>query len=458
MPLNPDRNNPPNDKLMSDRYSKSRTLTEQSAKSIAGGAMLLDRRVDPPIVFVRALGNRLWDADGNEYTDFHAAFAAHILGHNHPEVNRAVSQAMGSGWSMMGSGATEWEIQLAELLRACVPSLERVQFTSSGNEAVAQAIRLSRAWTGRDDIIVTLGGYNGWNNDVAQAVMPEVEAVGPRLTNGEYQFSQVSAGIPEAVRRHLHIVNFNDADAVEAVLQRYPTACVVTEPVLHNIGVIPPQPGYLANLRGLCDRYGALLVFDEVKAGFRSTLAGYQSVVGVKPDLSVFGKTIANGYPLGVVGGRASVMALLDSPDPSWCVRLVGSYNAHPFTAAAAIATLEILQRDDAALYQRLEALGARLQKGLELVFAELGIGASVSRIGSAFCVYFCDHVPVDWHDLMTHHNFDLDRVYRRALIERGLYLFPQPCRQGSLSAAHTREDITRLIKATRDILKGFRN
>lgn len=441
---------------MSDRYCKSRALTEQSAQSIAGNGHA-DRRIEPPIVFVRAEGNRLWDADGNTYTDFHAAFAAHLLGHNHLEVNAAVSQAMAQGWSLMGSGATEWETQLAERLRDCVPSLERMQFTSSGNEAIAQAIRLSRAWTGRDDIIVTLGGYNGWNNDVAPTLMPELTTIGPRIANGEYAISPVSAGIPEAMQRHVHLVNFNDATSVEAVLQRYPTACVVTEPVLHNSGVIPPQPGYLAALRELCDRYGALLVFDEVKSGFRSTLAGYQSLVGVKPDLSVLGKNIANGFPLGVVGGRASVMALLDSPDPSWSVRLIGSYHIHPYAAAAAITTLEILQREDDALYQRLETLGKRLQKGLEMVFAELEITATVSRVGAAFCVYFMDHVPVDWHDLMTHHNFDLDRVYRRALIERGLYLFPQPCRQGALSAAHTRADITHLIEASRAILKGFR-
>lgn len=440
---------------MSDRYSKSRALTEQSRETIAGNGQA-DRRIEPPIVFVRAEGNRLWDADGNSYTDFHAAFAAHLLGHNHPEVNAAVSRAMEDGWSLMGSGTTVWETQLAERLRGCVPSLERVQFTSSGNEAIAQAIRLSRAWTGRNDIVVTLGGYNGWNNDVAPMMLPELTTIGPRVTNGEYAPAPISAGIPEVLQRHVHLVNFNDAASVEAVLQRYPTACVITEPVLHNCGVIPPKPGYLAALREHCDRYGALLVFDEVKSGFRSTLAGYQSLVGVKPDLSVLGKNIANGFPLGVVGGRASVMALLDSPDPSWSVRLLGSYHLHPFAAAAASATLDILQREDTALYQRLEKLGTRLQTGLEMVFADLGITATVSRVGAAFCVYFMDHVPVDWHDLMTHHNFDLDRVYRRALIERGLYLFPQPCRQGALSAAHTRTDITRLIDASRAILKGF--
>ncbi len=434
---------------MSDRYSKSRLLTQQSTQSIAGSGGLTN---DPPLVFVRALGNRLWDADGHEYIDHHAAFAAHILGHNHPEVNRAVSDAMARGCSLMGSGVTEGEIQLAELLREAVPTMERMQFTSTGNEALIQAIRLSRAWTCREDIIVMLGGYNGWHNDASHAVMPALELVGARRV-GEYQFANTPADLPADVRRHVHVVNFNDLDSVEDVLQRYPIACVITEPILQNIGVIPPQAGYLTGLRALCDRYGALLVFDEVRSGFRTSFGGYQSVVGVQPDLSVFGKSIANGYPLGVIGGRASVMALFDSPDPSWCVALNGTSNPHPFTIAAALATLTILKREQDAVYERLETLGARLQTGLEMVFAELEVTATVSRIGAAFCVYFCDHVPMDWHDLMTSHNFELDRRYRRGLIERGIYLFPLPCKQGLLSAAHTREDIDRMIEATRAIL-----
>ena len=421
---------------------------------MAGSASLLKRPSDPPLVFVRAQGNRLWDADGNEYIDHHAAFATQILGHNHPEVNRAVSSAMESGASMIGGGPTAGEIQLAELLREAVPTMERVHFTSTGNEALIQAIRLSRAWTCREDILVMLGGYNGWHNDASHAVMPALELVGPRQV-GAYQFANAPADIPADVRRHVHVVNFNDLPSVEYVLQRYPIACVITEPVLQNIGVIPPQPGYLTGLRALFDRYGALLVLDEVRSGFRTSFGGYQSVVGVQPDLSVFGKSIANGYPLGVIGGRASVMALFDSPDPSWCVALNGSFNSHPFTIAAALATLTILKREQDAVYERLEMLGARLQKGLELVFAELDVTATVSRIGAAFCVYFCDHVPVDWHDLMTSHNFELDRHYRRGLIERGMYLFPLPCKQGLLSAAHTREDIDQMVDATRAILRA---
>ena len=412
---------------------------------------------DPPLVFVRAQGNRLWDADGNEYIDHHAAFAAQILGHNHPEVNHAVRAAMERDCSVMGGGVTPEEIQLAEVLQAALPALERVLFTSTGNEALLQAIRLSRVWTCREDILVMLGGYNGWHNDASHALMPALELVGPRQI-GEYHFATTPTDLPTDARHHVHIVNFNDLASVEYVLQRHSIACVITEPVLQNIGVIPPQPEYLTGLRELCDRYGALLVLDEVRSGFRMSWGGYQSLAGVQPDLSVFGKSIANGYPLGVVGGRASVMALFDSPDPSWGVALNGTFNPHPLTVAAALTTLSILQREENAVYQRLEALGARLQKGLELVFAELDVTATVSRMGAAFCVYFCDHVPVDWHDLMTSHDFELDRCYRRALLERGLYLFPLPCKQGSLSFAHTRKDIDKFVTATREILITERN
>lgn len=438
---------------MNDRYTQSRMLTALSAENIAGGVVSLNRKTDPPIVFVRGAGSKIYDADGHEYIDYHAAFAPHILGHHHPAVNEAVVQALQNGWSLTGSGTTTWEMRFAKLMRAAVPALERIQITNTGSEATAHAIRLSRAWTGRDDIIVTLGGYNGWHNDVARAVMPALETIGPRVSPGEYVFASMSAGIPDAVKARVHVVNFNDAASVEYVMRRYPTACVITEPALQNIGVVPPQPGYLQALRELCDRHGALLVFDEVKTGFRAALGGYQAIANVTPDLSTFGKAVANGYPLGVIGGRKDVMDLFDDPDPARRVLIAGTYNGHPLTVAAAMATLEILMRDDGAVFRQLEARGARLAAGLADIFGECGVAARVSRIGSAFCVYFSDHVPVDWHDLMASHDFAFDQRYRRALIERGIYHFPLPCKQGSISAAHSDEDIARTLEVTRAVL-----
>src|SRR6185503_7310434 len=247
------------------RTAESEQIARRSAESIAGGVVSLNRKVDPPIVFVRAQGSRMWDADGNEYLDYHAAFAPHILGHNDPGVNGAVREAMERGWSLVGSGPTPWEMKLAELIRRAVPTVESVQLANTGSEATAHAIRLSRAWTGREDILLTLGGYNGWHNDVARTVMPSLSDIGPRVSPGEYKFLPLSAGIPVDVTRRVHIVNYNDPESVEYVMKRHAIACVLMEPVLQNIGVVPPRPGYLQALRELCDRHGALLVFDEVK-------------------------------------------------------------------------------------------------------------------------------------------------------------------------------------------------
>ena len=258
-----------------DRYARSRDLSRRASESIAGGVVSLNRKVEPAIAFVRALGSRLWDADGNEYIDYHAAFAPHLLGHNDREVNDAVRRAMDEGWSLTGSGTTPWEVRLSELLRRAVPSLERVQITVTGSEATAHAIRLSRAWTGREDVVVTMGGYNGWHNDVARTVMPSAAETGPSPASGEFPFLPSSAGIPQGVRDRVHVVPFNDLDAIKKVLTRHPVACVLTEPVLQNIGVVPPRPGYLQGLRDLCSRLGVLCVFDEVKTGFRSALGGY---------------------------------------------------------------------------------------------------------------------------------------------------------------------------------------
>ena len=438
------------------KYPKSETLYHRACASIAGGVVSLNRKTAPRISFVRGQGSRIWDADGNEYIDYHAAFAPHLLGHNVPLINDAARRAMDEGWSLFGSGTTSWEVELAELLRAAVPSLERVQLTNTGTEATAHAIRLSRAWTGREDIILTLGGYNGWHNEVARQVSPSLAEIGPRVKGQEYPFLTMSAGIPEGTRRLVHIVNFNDSEAIEYVMKKYPIACVLTEPVLQNVGVIPPLPGYLQSLRTLCDTHGAVLVFDEVKTGFRSALGGYQSIAGVRPDLSVFGKAVANGYPIGVIGGREDIMMQFDEADPKKRVLIAGTFNGHPIPVAASIATIRELQREGGAVYQQLEKLGAQLQLGLERLLAAKGVTHTISRIGSAFCVYFCDHVPVDWHDMAESHDANFDRAYRATLIQRGIYHFPLPAKQGSISASHTSQDVDQTLDATEAALEAL--
>ena len=436
-----------------DDSASAAELINSAERYIAGGVVSLNRKVEPAITFVRAAGSKLFDIDGAEYIDYHAAFAPHLLGHNDAGVNAAVVDAMAHGESLMGTGTTPWEVELAKLLCESVESLQRVQITNTGSEATAHAIRLARAYTGRDDIILMLGGYNGWHNDVARTVMPTIEQIGPRISPGEYPVLPFSAGIPADALSHLHIVNFNDAESVDLVMRKHPIACVLVEPVLQNIGAVLPQPGYLRRLRELCDEHGSLLVFDEVKTGFRTCLGGYQSVCEVRPDLSLFGKAVANGYPMGVIGGSEEVMGLFHDPDPARKVLIAGTYNAHPFSSAAAIATITRLRDDGEEIYGRLGRLTARLTAGVTDIFAEHGIPAVTPRNGSAYCTYFCDHAPVDWHDIAASHDVELDRRYRRALIEHGIFQFPMPCKQGSVSAAHTDQDIDRTLAVTADVV-----
>lgn len=434
--------------------SNSAKLNQEARQYIAGGVVSLNRKVDPNIVFVRARGSHLYDLDGKEYIDYHAAFAPYILGHNDPFVNDAVRKVMDEEYSLFGSGTNPLEIELARVLCNTIPSVELVQITNTGSEGTAHAIRLSRAYTGREDIIVTLGGYNGWHNDVGRAVMPALSQLGPRVTPGEYPFIQSSAGIPDSVKRRIHVVNFNDLDSIEYVMKRFPVACVITEPVLQNVGVILPKEGYLQGLIDLCEKYGAVSIFDEVKTGFRSAIGGYQSVANVKPHLSVFGKAVANGYPLGVIGGKKEIMNLFDSSDPKKKVLIAGTYNAHPINAAAAVATLNVLHNSN--VYKHLDLVSNRLYTDLEKMFQEKSKPMVLARNASAFCMYFCEQAPQDVHDILETHDFAFDLNLRKALIENGVYHIPIACKQGSISYAHTEEDIDKTLEITWKVLKNM--
>ena len=426
-------------------------LKKEAEQFIAGGVVSLNRKVEPHILFRRGKGSKIYDEAGKEYIDYHAAFAPHLLGHNNRHINEAVLNVIKDNWSLFGTGTNQLEIELSKLVCNSISSLELIQVTNTGSEATAHAIRLSRAFTGREDIILMLGGYNGWHNEVARAVMPSLQQTGERII-GEYPFIPLSAGIPEQTKARVHLINFNDLESAEKILKQYPVACVLTEPVLQNIGIVLPQPGYLQQLVDLCEKYGAICVFDEVKTGFRTALGGYQSVADVKPHLSVFGKAIANGYPLGVIGGKKEIMQLFDHPNANKRVLIAGTYNAHPVNVAAAIATIKILQNNE--VYKSILEKSELLYNGLKGLFAEKGIVNFINYNQSAFCVYFCEQQPQDLHDILYHHHFELDKRYRAELIKRGIYHIPLACKQGSVSYAHSEEDIHKTLEVTREVLK----
>lgn len=436
--------------------STSASIIKKSERHIAGGVVSLNRKTVLDLVFASANGATLTDTDGNSYIDYHAAFAPHLLGHNHPEVNATVRESLSSGWSLMGSGATQWEADLAQAICEAVPNLERLQILNTGSEASYLAIRLARAFTGREDIVTTLGGYNGWHDEVGRAVMPSLTQVGPRVSPGEYPYSPISAGIPVSTQRRIHTVNFNDLDSIEYVFRRHSVACFITEPVLHNVGVVLPQDGYLQGVRDLCDRYGVVFIMDEVKTGFRSALGGYQSVSGVRPDLSIFGKAIANGYPMGVLGGRKEIMDLVADPDPRKRVLVAGTYNGHPINVAGAMATLKILKRNGASVYEEIDQKTEHLVTGLSALFKKASISVAIPRNASAWCIYFMDHTPSDWHGILHNHNFDLDVRFRLGLIKEGVYLFPTACKQGSVSSAHTHDDIETTLEAAQRVITNL--
>jgi len=429
-------------------YPKSKAILSNNSQYIPGGVVSTNRAVDPPIVFHRAKGAYMWDVDGNRYVDYHAGFGPYVLGHSDEYVNNAVRRVLDEERSLFGSGTTELEGELAQLICEAVSFVDSVQILNTGSEATYQAIRLARAATGRSHIIKPQGGYHGWHNDVACNLMTPLGLLGPRRVADEYPFVGISAGIPDEHSKLVHAVNFNDLESVEAMCRKYPIAALIAEPILQNVGVIQPRPGYLEGLRSLADKYGFVLIFDEVKTGFRHALGGYSTLCCVSPDLVVYGKAIANGYPIAVIGGRKDLMDLFVSPDPEKRVLLAGTYNGHPVPTVAAIATIERLAEDNGAIYRHLEDLGSYMQQGLEEAYRNAGIEAVVARQGSAFCTYFMGHLPLDWHDLAEHHDSALDGILRKGLLESGVYYFQLPMKQCSLSAAHMREDVDVTLKA----------
>lgn len=432
-----------------NKWEKSSELLKTNEQWIPGGVVSLNRKTEPNICFTKGKGSRIWDIEGNEYIDYQAGFSAVFLGHNDPDVNRAVHEAIDNENLLLGAGPTEHEGRLADLFCHCVPTVDSIQVTNTGSEATYHAIRIARAVTGRDHIIIMQGGYNGWHNDVAGNVISNIKDVGSRVSPGEYPFDAISGGIPDFNRSFVHVVNFNDLDSVQYVLKRYPVSCIILEPILQNIGVVKPVSGYLQGLRKLADEHGFLLIFDEVKTGFRQALGGYQSITGVTPDLSTFGKAVANGFPMGIIGGKQEYMDYFVHPEKEKRVLIAGTYNAHPITTAAAIATLQKLASSDFKVYEHVENLGVMLEEGLNDIFNRYDTPFHVARQGSAFCVYFMDHAPRDYHDLAGHNDFEMDKKYRFELIKKGIYNFPLPLKQGSISYAHSSDDIEQTLEKT---------
>jgi glutamate-1-semialdehyde 2,1-aminomutase len=422
------------------------SLLTRNGAYIPGGVSSTNRIIDPPISFSKGQGAYLWDIDGKRYIDYHAAFAPHFLGHNFAPINDAVIEALRSGASLFGAGPSELEGRLAELLCKNVAAVDKVCLQNTGSEATSLAIRLSRAITGRQHFIVVQGGYNGNHDELACNVFNTPAEVGPRVSPGEYPLRPLGAGTTLEATRFVHPINFNDPESVRYVCRRYPIAAMITEPILQNIGVVRPRDGYLAALRSLADEFGFLLIFDEVKTGFRHALGGYSEICGVKPDLVTYGKAVANGFPLALLGGKREYMDYIIHPDAGKRPLVSGTYNGHPVAVTAAIQTIEYLLAHRTEVYRHVEALGRQMEEGLRAIFAAHRVTASIARQGSAFSYYLSPEAPADFHDILEHHDFERDVALRRALIDLGVFLVPIATKQCSISAAHTAPDIRQTL------------
>ncbi|MCP5464026.1 MAG: glutamate-1-semialdehyde 2,1-aminomutase [Deltaproteobacteria bacterium] len=420
----------------------SEKLFAKAKQSIPGGVNSPVRAFKsvggtPPFI-VRAKGAYVYDADGNEYLDYVGTWGPAILGHAAPEVLTDLHYAMKNGLSF--GAPTPKEIDLAEKVKELVPSIDKVRFVNSGTEATMSAIRLARGYTKRDKIIKFDGCYHGHADYLLVKAGSGAETCGV----------PDSAGVPKSFTEHTLSARYNDLESVQAVLEanKNEVACVIVEPIIGNMGCIPPQEGFLQGLRKLCDEHKTLLIFDEVMTGFRVALGGAQELYGITPDLTCFGKIIGGGLPVGAYGGRADIMACVAPEGP---VYQAGTLSGNPLAMAVGLKTLTMLSEGKGKVYKELERKGALLEEALQAALDRQKVTAQINRVGSMFSVFFADH-PVNTADDARKANGETFNQLFHYYLERGVYVAPSAFEAGFISLKHSDEDLLR----TTEVFEGF--
>jgi glutamate-1-semialdehyde 2,1-aminomutase len=393
-----------------------------------------------PLFIQRGRGCRVIDADGREYLDYVGSWGPLIVGHAHPQVVRALEEALKRGTSF--GAPTAREIELAKIVVKSVPSIEKVRLTSSGTEATMTALRLARGYTGRAKIIKFAGCYHGHS-----------DALLVRAGSGALTFSMPdSHGVPEAFASQTLVAEYNDLASVEAYLKAEPTAvaAIIVEPVPGNMGLVLPKLGFLDGLRALTRDYGVVLIFDEVISGFRVARGGAQEIYGIDPDLTCLGKVIGGGLPLAAVGGKRAIMDLLSPLGP---VYQAGTLSGNPLAVTAGIETLKLV--GSAGAYARLSELGSLMAEGLQKAIRDSGVVACVNQMGSMFTVFFgVDEV----HDYATATRSDtrLFARYFQGMIDHGIYLPPSQFETAFISLVHGEAEIEETLAAAREVLASL--
>ncbi|MCC6301210.1 MAG: glutamate-1-semialdehyde 2,1-aminomutase [Gammaproteobacteria bacterium] len=422
--------------------TQSHELFAKAQKVIPGGVNSPVRAFrgvgGEPLFIRRAEGAYIVDADERRYVDYVGSWGPMILGHAHPKVIAAVKAAVDLG---LGYGApTEIETRMAETLCRLIGSIEMVRMVSSGTEATMSAIRLARAYTGRDKIVKFEGCYHGHSDSLL------VKAGSGALTLGV----PTSPGVPVALAEHTITVSYNDLEQVEQVFAQvgHQIACVIVEPVAGNMNCVLPRPGFLSGLRALCDQYESVLIFDEVMTGFRVALGGAQQRFGVRPDLTTLGKVIGGGLPVGAFGGRRAIMEKLAPLGP---VYQAGTLSGNPVALAAGLATLTELTQP--GFYENLSANTKRIAEGLLTRAKAFNIPLAVNYVGGMFGVFFTDEEKVEDYHQVTNSNLDRFRLFFHGMLEQGIYLAPSAYEACFVSAAHGQAEIKQTLIAAEQVL-----
>ena len=432
------------------RLDRSAELAARASRSMPGGVSSSLRAMDPPRIFTRAQGSHVWDADGNDYIDYNNGFGPIILGHAHPAIEAAVHETL-QHIDVLGLGATELEIRLAEKLKEHVPSIEKVLFANSGSEATYHAIRVSRAFTKRNVIVKFQGGYHGWHDYIAANVISPAGRVG-----GTAATDPISSGMLPDALENLLVLRFNDVEQLEETMRRrgHEIAAVIIEPVVHTIGCVVPSQAFMDALRRTTREQGTILIFDEVVTGFRHHLGGYQAIAGIRPDLTTFAKAMANGYPVAALGGRADIMDRFNTR-VGGDVMYGGTYNGNAMAMSGALATIAALEADDRAVHRRIYSLGEQMRIGLEGIVDKLGITARPTSFGSVWVLYFTDRPVRSYDDALTN-DAKLYVDFHRGLLDRGFLVVPINLKRNHFTAAHTDEDLARTLQAAEDVLRDM--
>jgi glutamate-1-semialdehyde 2,1-aminomutase len=427
--------------------TRSAEWFERAQKSLVEGVNSPSRGASVyapgPIMLERGKGSRVWDIDGNEYTDFMMSFGALIHGHANPVIVKTVCDAMAEGSHF--AAATSAETEAAERLRRMVPSAEVVRFTNTGSEATMLALRLARAHTGRNKFLKFEGHYHGWYDPyLLNAHGHAPEELGTPENPARIPDSE---GIPLSIFDDVVLAPWNDVSALERILKAdgHALAAVITEPIMANMGCILPRDGYLQRVRELTREYGALLILDEVVTGFRYAPGGCQEYYGIEPDISTFGKALGAGFPVGAVAGPRSILERMQ-----WSDKMVlhyGTFNGHRLTMKVVAANLDLLSAKDT--YRKLYALGDAAIAGLREVFRRHGLKAIVQGFGPMFQIYFTERDAIqDYRDYCRYVDTKLYSRFVHKLLDRGIYITPSNGLHWIISTAHTDIDVNVLLEA----------